>query len=314
MKLLVFVIFIAFLPQECFAQEDNALNNYTPPPLFGEPKFPPPKIKQPRVDELPDVSKEVERIAPSNTTRPQLKSKPRVIKEVKPISSATVNGRTDETRLKVVKPKPTLKPVNTKSENQKPQPSTQKAITPEEVNISNEPIDLLQSKNKKETDKNTSIVTGPKTMPSYKKKEVASEQIYRNKTEINLIERAPPSEEVATPNKLILDAPLYPENKKHITLVYTGKQITIQGDAMTTQLSSLTNYLKKNTKSVEIRAYAALNKDIPNSDRRIALNRGLAVREFLLSNGIAPHQINLKSYGNKTSKQPQDFVEIHIIE
>jgi outer membrane protein OmpA-like peptidoglycan-associated protein len=61
---------------------------------------------------------------------------------------------------------------------------------------------------------------------------------------------------------------------------------------------------------VEIRAYAAATDDSQSSDRRIALARGLAVREYLKLQGIDTARLDIRALGKNTDRKPYDRVDI----
>ena len=326
MKLIFRTFLILFilpvLTQNGFAQDNaSSLEEYTPPPLFAEPKLPPAKIKKPKVDVLPSVSKEVP-MAPSKTTKDMKASQPRIIKQVDTTPASLPLDNVENSKPKSFAPAPVP--------NRKPDEKTAPAektpdILEAEIEVEDkidvvpeiktdekieEPIDFLKPENKTQD----SVVTGPKTMPSNKKEDVLSVETFKNDTKINLIKRTDEEVAPAPSPKLVIDAPEYPTNKTQSLLKFIGHDVAIADIQIITELTSLSDYLVSNDKKLEIKAYASLTPEKPNSDRRIALNRGLAVREFLISKNIEAHRINLKSFGNKTTRQPADFVEINILD
>ncbi len=71
--------------------------------------------------------------------------------------------------------------------------------------------------------------------------------------------------------------------------------------------------LSKNKNSrIYIRSYASPIENEQNSDRRIALARGLAVREYLKNQGITSDRIDLKILGSPVDQTPSDRVELII--
>jgi len=69
-------------------------------------------------------------------------------------------------------------------------------------------------------------------------------------------------------------------------LKFIGHDVAIADIQIITELTSLSDYLVSNDKKLEIKAYASLTPEKPN----------------------------LKSFGNKTTRQPADFVEINILD
>lgn len=69
---------------------------------------------------------------------------------------------------------------------------------------------------------------------------------------------------------------------------------------------------KDQTRRIEIRSYASADGNERASDRRIALARGLAVREYLKTQGISSDRIELKVLGTPVDQTPADRVELVI--
>ena len=67
------------------------------------------------------------------------------------------------------------------------------------------------------------------------------------------------------------------------------------------------------SRHLEIRAYASPTPGEQNGDRRTALARGLAVREYLKGQGIEPDRIELKVLGAPIDQTNPDRVEMTII-
>lgn len=71
--------------------------------------------------------------------------------------------------------------------------------------------------------------------------------------------------------------------------------------------------LSKNKNSrIYIRSYASPTQNEQNSDRRIALARGLAVREYVKNQGVTSDRIELKILGSPVDQTPSDRVELMI--
>lgn len=67
---------------------------------------------------------------------------------------------------------------------------------------------------------------------------------------------------------------------------------------------------KSEDMGLEITAYASVIDDRQNSDRRIALERALAVRDFFMTKGIAQERLHIRALGKETDIEPFDRVEI----
>jgi len=62
--------------------------------------------------------------------------------------------------------------------------------------------------------------------------------------------------------------------------------------------------------TLNINAYATALDGVSFSDRRIALNRALAIRDYLLEQKIEAARINMRSHGFDPSKSPADQIEM----
>lgn len=301
MKQLILVLAVLVYSQNVFAQEE-ALETYEPPPLFAEPKFPTPKIKKPPVDVIEPISKEV----PETKTLPVRKENP-VEPKTAPLPNVKPKAKLQIKETEVELPEPAQKPAQVET---KFKTINTDIIEEPSEELAGEPIELLQ----KAEPKNDGVVTGPKTMPSNKKEDVLSEEIFVNDQEINLIERVQSEEDKPLAVIPVGEIAEFPEDKTNLILVFKKAQSDLNDEVMDNELFPLAKYLAGNSKSLEIKAYASAATNRPNSDRRIALDRGLAIREFLVAQQIEPHRINLKSFGDNTTRQPTDFVEINIID
>ena len=340
LSFLALIILFTFLSAKQNVLAQDHLNSYEPPPLFGEPKLPPPKIKKPPVDVIDPISKETT-LTTQTPEEKQFIVQPRLVKPAEtksngmelPSSQKKLSPKTKPAIdfKEYEKPIPNMKPIIQKTPKdalfiekraeEKSEPLKFKNLklkpdeseTAKENKLVEEPIKLL--KTQVPPPKSEGVVTGPKTMPSVKKKGVIAEEIFVNETpQINIIERAQSNYEDEPLAVISLDKIKdFQKDKKNLIIIFTPETVKLNEEMLDNDLLPLAKFLAGNSKSLEIKAYAASTKDRPNSDRRIALDRGLAVRELLVSNMIEPHRINLKSFGNKTTRQPADFVEINII-
>lgn len=67
---------------------------------------------------------------------------------------------------------------------------------------------------------------------------------------------------------------------------------------------------KSEDMDIQITAYASVIDDRQNSDRRIALERALAVRDFFTGKGISQERLHIRALGKETDIEPLDRVEI----
>lgn len=80
-------------------------------------------------------------------------------------------------------------------------------------------------------------------------------------------------------------------------------------------LKSLAQRLKsQNNVRLQLMAYAGGDKLSASLARRLSLSRALAVRSFLIENGIRSTRIDVRALGNKTGKEPFNRVDLNITE
>ena len=173
------------------------------------------------------------------------------------------------------------------------------------------------------------VVRGPKTMPSNKKQSVDAVVTYDNKTSKPSIMMERVQKQVVAKEKEALETsenikkiksriPLpdlveQEDGSQKISMLYLEKQSGIK-DA---QINILEQVIIPELKSNEdvrliIQAYANSPDDSLNSDRRLALDRALEVREYILSKEIPSNRMDVRSLGSQTNVQPLDRVELYI--
>ena len=65
---------------------------------------------------------------------------------------------------------------------------------------------------------------------------------------------------------------------------------------------------------LQLLAYAG-GQDVPASKaRRLSLSRALAVRSFLIENGVRSIRIDVRALGNKATDEPSNRVDVTIVE
>jgi hypothetical protein len=61
---------------------------------------------------------------------------------------------------------------------------------------------------------------------------------------------------------------------------------------------------------LELLAYAAGTEDQANRARRLSLSRALAVRAFLINEGVRSTRMDVRALGNNVDGEPADRVDI----
>ncbi|MGB0681934.1 MAG: OmpA family protein [Magnetovibrionaceae bacterium] len=85
-------------------------------------------------------------------------------------------------------------------------------------------------------------------------------------------------------------------------------------DAMRTQLKSLAAKVKDNTADrLQLQAFAGGQGLSASQARRLSLSRALAVRSYLIENGVRSTRIDVRALGDKTEEQPPNRVDVTIL-
>jgi outer membrane protein OmpA-like peptidoglycan-associated protein len=59
-------------------------------------------------------------------------------------------------------------------------------------------------------------------------------------------------------------------------------------------------------------AYAKGTADAASRARRLSLTRALAVRTYLMEQGVLPTRIDVRALGNKAEEDPRDRVDVEL--
>ncbi|MEM8833150.1 MAG: hypothetical protein AAGB32_01290 [Pseudomonadota bacterium] len=297
MKIILLLI-VLLIPSHAIAHSVDA--GYVPPPLFGAPKLPPPKERKEPIDKLPEVSKEVTESKMPPAAK-EVVTKPRIVREVKedeqqPSQPINAAPKVEETRTAQPKVKPKAKPA--------PPPSFSDDKIETAAPTKEEPIDFL-----KKEEEQKSLVTGPKTMPSNKKEVVEETKLYE-------AENAEPTsfelKEVAEPETIENLGPIELDQDQFFLTYKTGEKDLAGQNLQTLEAILIPAMLQNKEITINMNAYASPVEGKPNMDRRIALDRGLQIRQIMVEKGVGSHRINLRSHGSNTANQPPDYVEIQL--
>jgi outer membrane protein OmpA-like peptidoglycan-associated protein len=93
-------------------------------------------------------------------------------------------------------------------------------------------------------------------------------------------------------------------------LIFDGDD-TVIDDAMRDTLQGVARTLKKeNGSRLLIRAYASGPDGSKAAARRVSLSRALAVRSFLMDEGLEPSRVDVRALGRDTDVSPADRVDL----
>lgn len=333
------VAFVSFAQ----AQEADRLGGYVPPPLFGTSPEPTPeqRTKEPK---LPVISKEVKE-APEKIEKSEPLITERVVKEADEEPSAPVADKLSVKKESKLAPKAesalSKKSVVKPAEKPKVPTIIKEKIEKTPVKPGPEPIDLLRKKDvpppppfKEEIivpPKVTSegIVKGPKIMPSNKKQSVDTMETFKNKgtDPSEMMKRVQEEKTISKPKKIKTDKEIeiikdkipLPElniqkdGSRKISMLYLEEQADIKDAQINILEQVIIPELKQNNEvRLIIQAYASSPDDSLNSDRRLALTRALAVRDYILSQEIASNRMDVRALGSQTNVQPINRVELYL--
>lgn len=166
------------------------------------------------------------------------------------------------------------------------------------------------------------VVKGPKTMPAVPAENVATEILVENPQTETILERAqkqPIVMDITEPLSPSVNAPLdvasVPGFDKSLRHIFTPGQTDIQDDLKAAISASVLQNLRRNPSArVQIQSYASSVDQGNSSDRRISLNRALAIRSYLIEQNIEPNRIDVRALGSQTDEKPVDRIDLIISE
>ena len=102
-----------------------------------------------------------------------------------------------------------------------------------------------------------------------------------------------------------------PVKEDPITMEFKSRLTNLQSDQETALKTDILPRLKANpNQRLQIQAFASHNSNEESEARRISLARALAVRAFLLSNGIDPSRMDVRALGSNTTSNVTDGVDL----
>ena len=96
-----------------------------------------------------------------------------------------------------------------------------------------------------------------------------------------------------------------------ISMEFKGRLTNLQSDQEVALKSDILPRLKANpAQRLQIQAFASHNSNEESEARRISLARALAVRAYLLENGIDPSRMDVRALGSNTTAKMSDRVDL----
>jgi outer membrane protein OmpA-like peptidoglycan-associated protein len=199
----------------------------------------------------------------------------------------------------------------------------------------------------KKPQSSTGNIKGAKTMPSVKKQDVESEILFEpQEDKPNLMERLKskivkpeeenqveeeiileeidnkeiidlslPSEPSASDKSSLPDVETLEDGRRKIVMAYDDLQMDMSQAHKDVLDQLVLPALDANGETLlKIQAFASPQSGSLSADRRIALSRALAIREYLVEQEIISPRIDVRSLGAQTDILPLDRVELYIVE
>jgi outer membrane protein OmpA-like peptidoglycan-associated protein len=86
-------------------------------------------------------------------------------------------------------------------------------------------------------------------------------------------------------------------------------------DSARAPLQELSNKMKESENlRVQLLAYAEGTPETASQARRLSLSRALAVRSFLINQGVRSTRMDVRALGNKAESGPADWVDAVLVE
>ena len=122
--------------------------------------------------------------------------------------------------------------------------------------------------------------------------------------------KAPVSKTAALPPA---KAPDKSARGKILRFEFTGNSAELPGNA-TSELKTLAErLLRADSLRVEVKAYASAVEGGPSAARRLSLSRALAVRAFLIGQGVRSMRIDVRALGNRSEGGPPERVDLVVV-
>jgi outer membrane protein OmpA-like peptidoglycan-associated protein len=103
-----------------------------------------------------------------------------------------------------------------------------------------------------------------------------------------------------------------PAEGQALQLVFEPSSTQLNG-AAETQLRQLAGSLATSEQRIQLKAFASGTSERPSAARRESLSRALAVRSFLIENGIRSTRIDVRALGQPTDGGPNDRVDVILL-
>jgi len=132
--------------------------------------------------------------------------------------------------------------------------------------------------------------------------------------------QAPVQNRAVTPPKAIAPAPtsseqtaaLPPADGQALRLLFEGSTMKLNAAAQQ-QLQQMAAAFAANNERIQLKAFASAKSDRPSTARRVSLSRALAVRSYLIENGVRSTRIDVRALGAPSDGGPSDRVDVMLL-
>lgn len=108
-------------------------------------------------------------------------------------------------------------------------------------------------------------------------------------------------------------APDKPTTDKMLRFEFAGNSADLPSNA-TSELKTLAErLLRADSLRVQVKAYASAVEGGPSAARRLSLSRALAVRAFLIGQGVRSTRIDVRALGNRSEGGPPERVDLVVV-
>ncbi|MDA1058981.1 MAG: OmpA family protein [Proteobacteria bacterium] len=135
---------------------------------------------------------------------------------------------------------------------------------------------------------------------------------------VRAVPRAPvtaqplPTPPAARQQTAALPPAVLPNDGQALRLLFEGSSTQLSAAAQT-ELQQMAGVLNTNERRIQLKAFASGTSDRPSAARRESLSRALAVRSFLIENGVRSTRIDVRALGEPTDGGPSDRVDVILL-
>lgn len=199
-------------------------------------------------------------------------------------------------------------------------PPASKVVSPPKV-FPLKPLTTTKAPKKLQAQVNQ-VITKPKPVPAKKVKQTDPPSTPRIKPAPKTIKRtisAPPANLSVKKNLAKQQAALPPssapnETAKKLRITFAEDQTKLPASAEKLLISMAANMKGTVNQRLQLMAYAGGASLTSSVARRISLSRALAIRSFLIENGVRSTRIDVRALGNKTTEKPLNRVDLKVTE